>query len=98
MTSASSLPGSWRLSGPRRGLDVRASDADLAVVPRDTREQTVLPRFRDGDLVRYKTGGLTMTVQRITEDGRVVCAWMVVGSDGRYETAILEDELLDLVT
>ena len=39
-----------------------------------------------------------MTVQRITEDGRVVCAWMVVGSDGRYETAILEDELLDLVT
>ena len=67
-------------------------------MPRDTKENVVPPRFRAGDLVRFKTGGQAMTVQRITDDGRVVCAWMVVGPDGRYETAVLEEELLELVT
>ena len=60
----------------------------MAVVPTDTRAmlasqacstQTKAPMepFQIGDVVMLKSGGPTLTVSEVGDDGQVICVWFV---------------------
>jgi uncharacterized protein YodC (DUF2158 family) len=47
-----------------------------------------------GDLVTLKSGGKTMTINQIHENGQINCVWML--ADGTFQSATLYSESLKL--